>query len=378
MALIHKVLVVGGGVGGMCAAIQLRRQGIAVDLIEQHPNWAPDGAGITISGPTLRALREIGVVDEVLRVGGHWSAADICDSQGRLQLTVPVMPALEADGLPGAAGILRPVLADILGRTVREAGATVRLGLSFETMTQDEDGVDVRFTDGSAGRYDLVIGADGVNSAVRRWVKPDFPGPRFTGQGSWRAVVPRLRENSTIYMGATTKAGVNPISATHCYLFVLDRREGMDFIPPAEWPERLAELLEEFGGQIGEIRDGLRAGTLHDARLLYRPLAGHMVDGPWHRGRIVLLGDTVHATTPHLASGAGIAIEGALVLAEELGRRHSLEGALLAYAGRHYDRARLVVSASGRLGQIEQSGGSREEHTAVMRDAMEKLRAPLR
>ncbi|MFM2402682.1 MAG: hypothetical protein RL223_562 [Pseudomonadota bacterium] len=377
MALIRNVLVIGGGVGGMCAAIQLRKQGIAVDLIEQHPNWAPDGAGITISGPTLRALRAVGVVDEVLRVGGHWNAVDICDADGRVQATVPVMPAHEADGLPGAGGILRPVLADILGRKVREGGTTVRLGLSFTALQPDADGVDVTFTDGSSGRYDLVIGADGVNSAVRKWVKPDFPGPRFTGQGSWRAIVPRLRENSTIFMGATTKAGVNPISATECYLFVLDRREGMDFIPPAEWPERLAELLEEFGGQIGEIRDGLRSGGLRDARLLYRPLAGHMIDGPWHAGRIVLLGDTVHATTPHLASGAGIAIEGALVLAEELGRRHSLEGALLAYAGRHYDRARLVVSASGRLGQLEQTGGSREEHTAVMRDAMDKLRAPL-
>jgi 2-polyprenyl-6-methoxyphenol hydroxylase-like FAD-dependent oxidoreductase len=102
-----------------------------------------------------------------------------------------------------------------------------------------------------------------------------------------------------------------------------------------------------------------------------------MIDGPWHRGRIVLLGDAVHATTPHLASGAGIAVEGALVLAAELARRHSLEGALLAYAGRHYDRARLVVSASGRMGEIECTGGSREEHTRVMIAAQQALREPI-
>ncbi|WP_234409547.1 FAD-dependent monooxygenase, partial [Ideonella sp. B508-1] len=258
-----------------------------------------------------------------------------------------------------------------------EAGVVVRLGVSFARIVQDEDGVDVTFTDGRQGRYDLVIGADGVNSALRKQVMPEFPGPKFTGQGSWRAVVPRLRENSTICMGRTTKAGLNPISDSQCYLFVLDKREGMDFIDPVLWPEKLAELLEEFGGQVGEIRDGLRAGTLHEARLLYRPLAGHMIAGPWHRGRIVLLGDTVHATTPHLASGAGIAIEGAIVLAEELGRRHCLEGALLAYAGRHYDRARLVVSASGRMGRIECEGGSVEEHTRVMVHAQQALRAPL-
>ncbi len=377
MALIQNALIVGGGVGGMCAAIQLRKQGIAVELVEINPQGAPDGAGITISGPSLRALREVGVVDEVLRRGGAWNAIDICNPQGEVVTTVPVPPAVGAQELPGAGGILRPVLADILGHATQDAGARVRLGVSFQRMVQDEDGVDVHFSDGSRGRYDLVIGADGVNSAVRKLVMPDFPGPTFSGQGSWRAVVPRTRQNSTICMGRTTKAGMNPISATECYLFVLDRRPGMDFIAPDQWPVKLAELLDEFSGQLGEIRQGLRDGALKDARVLYRPLAGHMIPGPWHRGRIVLLGDAVHATTPHLASGAGIAIEGAIVLAEELKRRHFLEGALLAYAGRHYDRARLVVSASGRLGQIEQEGGSKEEHTRVMVRAQEALRAPL-
>ena len=377
MALVNKVLIVGGGIGGMCAAIMLRRQNIEVDLVELNPQWAADGAGITISGPTLRALREVGVVDEVLRVGGSWRAVDVCDASGRLANTVPIDSAHGADDLPGAAGIMRTALASILGDSTRNAGANVRLGVSFETLSQDADGVDVVFTDGSRARYDLVIGADGVNSAVRHHVKPDFAGPRFTGQGSWRAVVPRLAENSTIYMGKTTKAGMNPISATQCYLFVLDKREGVDFLAPEKWPKLLAELLEEFDGPVAALREGLLDGSLENHRLLYRPLMGHMIDGPWHRGRIVLLGDAVHATTPHLASGAGIAVEGAIVLAAELARRHTLEGALLAYAGRHYDRARLVVSASGRMGEIECAGGSRDEHMRIMIAAQQALREPI-
>ena len=377
MALVNKVLIIGGGIGGMSAAILLSRQGVAVDIIEVNPQWAPDGAGITISGPTLRGLREVGVMDDVLRLGGSWCAAEICGANGNVNATVPIAPAVDADDLPGAAGIMRTTLADIMGKATRDAGARVRLGVSFETLTQDGNGVDVLFTDGSRSRYDLVIGADGVNSAVRKHVLPDFAGPKFTGQGSWRAIVPRLRENSTIYMGQTTKAGMNPISETECYLFVLDKREDMDFIAPAQWPQMLAGLLEEFGGAVGEFRDGLLDGSLTDHRLLYRPLAGHMIDGPWHKGRIVLLGDAVHATTPHLASGAGIAVEGALVLAEELARRHSLEGALIAYAGRHYDRARLVVTTSARMGEIEREGGSREEHTQLMIAAQQALRQPL-
>ncbi|MCA8143495.1 FAD-dependent oxidoreductase [Burkholderia multivorans] len=377
MALVNKVLIVGGGIGGMCASILLCRQGIEVDLVELNPHWAPDGAGITISGPTLRALREVGVVDDVLRLGGSWRAVDICDASGQLTATVPIASAHGADDLPGAAGIMRSALAAILADATRHAGVNVRLGVTFETLLQDAEGVDVVFTDGSLARYDIVIGADGVNSAVRRYVKPDFAGPRFTGQGSWRAVVPRERENSTIYMGKTTKAGMNPISATQCYLFVLDKREGMEFITPEKWPHLLAELLEEFDGPLATLREGLLDGSLAGHRLLYRPLMGHMIEGPWHRGRVVLLGDAVHATTPHLASGAGIAVEGALVLAAELARRHSLEGALLAYAGRHYDRARLVVSASARLGEIESEGGSRDEHTRIMVAAQQALCDPL-
>jgi len=377
MALVNKVLVIGGGVGGMCTAIQLRKQGIAVDLVEQSADWAPDGAGITISGPSLRALRTVGVVDEVLARGGHWTHIDICAADGSVINTVPVNHAIGAEDLPPAGGIMRPVLAEILGRATREAGTQVRLGLTFSAITQDDEGVDVSFSDGSRGRYDLVIGADGVNSQVRKFVLPDFPGPKFSGQGSWRAVVPRTRKFSTIFMGKTTKAGLNPVSATESYLFTLDKRESIDFIPAEQWPGMLAELLAEFGGAVGDVRRGLLDGTLTHHRIVYRPLAGHMIAAPWHRGRIVLLGDAVHATTPHLASGAGIAIEGALVLAEELSRRHYLEGALMAYAGRHYDRARLVVTASGRMGQIEQTGGSKEEHMRVMVHAMEALRAAI-
>lgn len=377
MALVNKVLVIGGGIGGMCAAIQLRKLGVGVDLVEINPQWSVYGAGITVSGPSLRALRSVGVVDEVLACGGHWSAIDICAADGTVVNTVPVAHAVGAEELPPAGGIMRPVLADILSRAVRASGASVRLGLTFRSIAQDEAGVDVVFSDGSSGRYDLVVGADGVNSKVREAVFPGAPAPKFTGQGSWRAVVPRTRQNSTIFMGLTTKAGLNPVSETESYLFVLDQRDGLEFLPTDQWPSLMAGLLAEFGGAIGEIRRGLLDGSLPAHRIVYRPLAGLMLPAPWHRGRVVLLGDAVHATTPHLASGAGIAIEGAVVLAEELARCHFLDGALTAYAGRRYDRAKLVVSSSMRMGEIEQTGGSKEEHRQVMAHAMDALTASI-
>ena len=377
MALIDNALVIGGGIGGMCAAIQLRKQGVEVELVELSPGWTVYGAGITISGPTLRALRTVGVADEVLARGGNWSFIDICGGDGNVLNTVPVAHADGAEDLPPAGGIMRPVLADILAKATRAAGVHVRLGLTFEAMTQDDGGVDVLFTDGSTGRYDLVVGADGLMSKVRTTMFPGAPEPVFSGQGSWRMVVPRTRRNSTIFMGRTTKAGLNPVSEDESYLFVLDQRDRFDFIPADQWPALLADLMEEFGGAVGEVRQGLRDGSISAERLIYRPLMGLMLPGPWHRGRVVLLGDAVHATTPHLASGAGLAVEGAVVLAEELARRHYLEGALLAYAGRRYDRSRLVVDSSLRMGDLERTGGSKDEHMKVMVHAMTALRAAI-
>lgn len=378
MGLIKNCLIVGGGIGGMCAAIELAKRGVEVELVEINPDWNAAGAGITLGGATLRALRQVGVVDEVLAHGGYWSEIDICAADGTVLRTNPLEHAVGAEDLPAASGILRPALADILRRATESAGVKAHAGVTFNALTQDETGVDVGFTDGGSGRYDLVIGADGVNSKVREAIFQSVPAPRFTGQGSWRAIVPRTRRNSTILMGETAKAGLNPVSDTQSYLFLLEKRAGMEFLDVQTWPHRLAGLLEEFGGVVNELREKLQDGAdLSACSIVYRPLAGLIVPGPWHRGRVVLLGDAVHATTPHLAMGAGIAVEGAVVLAAELCRCHSLEGALISYVGRRYDRARLVVSSSQRLGEIEQHGGSREEHYEIMSNAMHELTLPI-
>jgi 2-polyprenyl-6-methoxyphenol hydroxylase-like FAD-dependent oxidoreductase len=377
MALPDQALIIGGGIGGMCAAIELRKLGITVDLIELNPEWSVYGAGITISGPTLRALRSVGVVDEVLAHAGTWDRIHVCAADGSTLAEVPIPPAAGADELPRSSGILRPVLAEILARATLASGTQVHTGLTFETITQDADGVDVRFTDGRQGRYGLVIGADGVHSQVRHRLFPHAPVPRFTGQGSWRTVVPRTVVHSTIYMGATTKVGVNPVSDEECYLFCLDQRPGIEFIPQEDWARMLPQLLAEFGGVVGDIRDGLRSGRLDGSRILYRPLAGLMMPAPWHLGRVLLLGDACHATTPHLASGAGIAVEDAVVLAEELQRHPTLDAALAAHTARRFERARLVVDSSLRLGELEQTGGPKDEHERVMRHALGALTAPI-
>ncbi|WP_229261880.1 FAD-dependent oxidoreductase [Duganella guangzhouensis] len=360
----------------MAAAISLRKRGFEVDLVELDPHWQVAGAGITISGPTLRAFATLGIIDEVLREGFCADGVNICDANGKLLTELPT-PHLAGDTVPGGGGILRPVLARILSQATLASGTQVRLGTTFSEITQDEDGVDVVFSDGSRGRYDLLIGADGLNSRVRQAQFPDAAKPEFTGQGCWRALVPRPAaiDRPHIFMGPRVKAGVNPVSQDEMYLFFTLHMPGNPFIEPQDWPQRLAQELAGFGGTISAIRDGLDA----DSRILYRPLEKLLLTTPWHRGRVVLLGDAAHATTPHLASGAGAAVEDALVLAEELARAGSHEAAFKVYMERRLPRARMIVENSVALGELERTADaeSKQQFSQLMRASQAALAAPI-
>jgi len=372
----QRVLIIGGGIGGMAAAISLRKRGAQVDLVELDPNWQVAGAGITISGPTLRAFATLGIVDQVVRQGFCADGVRVCDAEGQLLAELPT-PRLAGERIPGGGGILRPVLARILSQATLDAGVAVRLGVTFTVIEQDKDGVEVSFTDGTRGRYDLVVGADGLNSRVRQALFPDAPKPEFTGQGCWRALVarPAAIDRPHIFMGPRVKAGVNPVSQDEMYLFFTLHMPGNPFIEPADWPQRLAAELAGFGGPIGAIRDGLGATS----RILYRPLEKLLMTTPWHRGRVVLLGDAAHATTPHLASGAGAAVEDALVLAEELERGRPLDTALAAYMARRLPRARMIVENSVALGELERTADAESKHqfSQLMRASQAALAGPI-
>ena len=232
------------------------------------------------------------------------------------------------------------------------------------------------FTDGQRRRYDLVIGADGLYSQVRKTLFPDAPTPRYTGQAVWRAVLPRPAQVKTamMWMGGKVKPGVNPVSASQMYLFLTETRPSNDHLDPAQFPELLRALLADFPAPLLQA---IRADINADSQIVFRPLEGLLLPRPWHSGRVVLIGDAVHATTPHMASGACIGIEDALVLAEELARQGDVATALAAFQSRRWERCRLVVENSLRLGQIEIANGDKDEHGQIMRSTLMALAAPI-
>jgi len=374
MTAVNKVLIVGGGVGGMSTAIALRRIGVSVDLIDLDPNWGALGAGITITGPTLRALKQIGVYDDVVALAYVGEGIQVCDTQGVPLRRLPTPMPQEA-GVHSSGGIMRPTLHRILAGHVTGLGATVRTALTVDALEQDADGVDARFSDGTSGRYDFVVGGDGLNSLVRHLVFPDAPEPEYTGQMAWRVTVPRPAEveRRTYFLGGPHKVGVTPVSDDEMYLFLLERSEKL-FHEDEGLHLKLAALLDGYGGTI---IDAVRATMTPDSYVNVRPLEGFVMETPWHKGRVLLIGDAAHPTTPQLASGAGIAVEDALVLAEEFARGLPVEETMQAFTRRREWRCRLVVESSVNIGKLEQARAPVEEQTAIVEYALARLAEPV-
>lgn len=368
---IKKILVIGGGFAGMTAALQLSRNGFEVDLVEIDAGWRSYGAGISLHGSTLRVIKQLGLIDQFMQEGFASDGVELRGPDDAVLVTIPT-PRVAGPDIPGGGAILRPALAKILSQAVRASSTHIRLGVTFTDISQGEDGATVTFSDGSSSRYDLVIGADGLYSTVRAKVFPDAPKPRFIGQSVWRAVLPRPEgiDTVTMWMGPKLKVGVNRVNEDLVYLFLTEDRPTNDYVAPETFVEVLRALLERFPSPtIRKIASELSS----DHQIVYRPLEQMLLPRPWHRGRVALIGDAVHATTPHLAAGACIGIEDAMVMAEELAKGADLPSALTAFEERRWDRCRMVVENSGRLADIEIQGGNREEHASIMQQSMKSL-----
>ncbi|MGV7215213.1 FAD-dependent oxidoreductase [Bradyrhizobium sp. UFLA05-112] len=376
MAVVNRVLTIGGGFSGMAASIQMRKAGISVDLVELDANWRPEGAGISVSGPTLRALETIGVYDEFAKRGFTADGVDLFTPTGHKVGEIPT-PKVAGSDVPGGGGIMRPELGRILADATRASGVSVRVGCTYKRLEQAGDHVTVAFTDGTTGTYDLVVVADGVHSRTRELLFPDVKPPQYVGQGVWRAVLPRPSDivRPRMWLGGPVKVGVNPVSQTHMYMFITEARPDKLQVDAASRPQLVADLIAPFADPVlVACRSDLFAP---DAAIDYRPLSNLLVPAPWNRGRVILIGDTVAATTPHLASGAGIGIESGIVLAEELMRASTLQEAFDGFHGRRWDRCRMVIENSERLCRIEMENGDKAEHAGIMRESVAALTQPI-
>ena len=337
MADVDRILIVGGGIGGLTLATALHRQGYTPELIERSTAWPVIGAGINLPANGVRVLRTLGLGEAVDRYAAVLHRWGFFDQQGEL-LCETDLEELWSDVGPCLA-VTRVRLQEAL--LTGAVAVPLRLGVSLTALTQDDKRVRVSLSDGS-GDYDLVVGADGIYSTVRQLAVKSSP-PSYAGQMVWRSIIPtrpRGIVEMMVLMGEGCFFGVVPMGEGYTYGF--GAVDGRRFEDPLAG--RLERFRRRFAG-FGEPAPAYLAALQCDEQLIVGPIEWVELD-EWYRGRVVLIGDAAHAGPPHMGEGGCMAMEDALVLADCLRRADTVECALEGYVRRRRPRVDWVQEQS--------------------------------
>lgn len=349
MSSVKKVLIVGGGIGGLSAGIGLGKAGFDVTIAELQPEFNVYGVGIIQQANALRALDALGVADEAMRRGWPYGKVKMCAPNGHMFAEAGTPPI---GRFPSHNGISRKILHDVLFEAATAAGVQFKMGITADQLNNNEQSVEVVFTNGEAASYDLLIAADGVNSKVRT-MEFGMYKPEYVGLSVWRYPFKRPQGLDTGYMyfGKKSKIGIIPMTADACYMFIVSA-EGDNYknFTAEELLNKCRGYMQEY--PVAMVQELIAQVT--DAKLVnYRPMETLHMQAPWYKNRVVVIGDAAHATIPQLGSGAALAIEDAVVLTELLQTEQAVPKILEAFMQRRYERCKIVVEASETLGRWE-------------------------
>lgn len=343
-----KAIIIGGGIGGLTAAIALRRAGVEAVVFERAGEMREIGAGISVWTNAVKALAKIGLSDAVRAGGREEIGGSIRTARGRKLVELPV-DALEERFGPSVV-TTRPELQGMLLSALSKD--TVRLDAEFTGFRQEASGVTAVFADGRQEDGDLLVGADGLNSTVRARLFGD-ERPRYAGFTAWRGLthaesVPE--DGGFEAWGRGEVFGVVPLGGGRFYWFATKNApEGIGDAPAG----RKAELLERFGSWAEPVPSIVRA--TEEGAILRHDVYDRDPLARWGESRVTLLGDAAHPMTPNLGQGACQAIEDAVVLAECVVREEGVSTALKLYEERRRNRTAMIVRRSRAFGKIEQT-----------------------
>ncbi|HEX7169449.1 MAG TPA: FAD-dependent monooxygenase [Rubrobacter sp.] len=350
-----KVVVAGGGIGGLTAAIALRRAGFEVSVFERAAELREVGAGLLLAANAQKALAKLGLANAVARLGTPASAGEIRSWRGHVLASIPASELENKMGTPSAA-VHRADLQALLAREVKDG--TLRLGTEVEVFEQDESGVRILLADGGHESADILVGADGLRSRIRGGLFGSEE-PRYAGYTAWRAVVePKagLLPWGTGFeaWGRGARFGCAHIGDGRVYWFATrNAPEGEKDGPPGSPAGAKAKLLRLFEGWhrlVGDLVEATEQGAILRTDIYDRQPLGER----WGKGRVTLLGDAAHPMTPNLGQGACQAIEDAVVLARCLGERGATAESLRSYERLRSDRVAMIVRRSRRVGMVAQ------------------------
>ena len=344
-----RILIAGGGMAGLTLAAALQRRGIEPVLVERNTAWEAVGAGIAVQPNGMRALRALGIDTAVERAGAVLRRLLFCNHRGE------VLCEIDLEVLWGDVGPFIGIERIKLQAALRSAaeGTPCRLGTRVTAVNQSNGQVGVDFSDRSNGDYDLVVGADGISSTLRQLSLSATP-PVYGGQMAWRGIAPIRPGGLTscsfgwapvAFLGSARLATGVPTVDGRTYDF--GNVTGPRLQDPAQGRlGRLRDRFAKFGGLVQEYLASLE----QDEQIHCGPIEWLELD-EWRSGRVVLIGDAAHASSPMIGQGGCMAMEDAVVLAEVLSSAHSIESALDAYVEGRRPRVGWVRQQSRAVGE---------------------------
>jgi len=347
MARLGKVIVVGGGVGGLATALGLHRAGFEVEVHERYDDFQHHATGFTLWSYSVARLGSLGLTPEALdAVGGRVDFTEIRNQEGLLIEKMPVGEVCAKLGAPTfeirRAGLLRALLEKLPAGTLRNGSECV-------AVEDEGDRAVAVFADGSHATGDLLVGADGIRSVVRHAIVGETP-IRYSGYDGTSAVIPFTHpllppRTHVDLWGRGAKAGVAGLGQGHVRWYVTRKAA-------AGTPMPKAEILEHLSGWYELARAAVEATP--ESEMKYASFSDIPPIRTWHRGRIVLLGDAAHATTPFAAMGANMAIEDAAQLISLLGDATTVEGALASFEESRKKRTEDIVKKGRVMSRLTQ------------------------
>lgn len=343
---MKKIIIIGGGIGGLCTAIALQQYGFEVKVYEKVRKLGEVGAGLTLWSNAIKVLRTLDVADAVISAGSKLKRSQIRADNGATLFDARADEMEAKYGEPVVA-IHRADLHEILINALKPG--TLHLDMNCLRFEQDDEKVTIHFENGETETTDLLIGADGIHSVVRKQMFPEVQ-LRYSGYTAWRGVVETENEAA---LGLTSESwgrgarfGIVRVDKKRIYWFATHNQALGE---KATGEQKKAKLLNIFN-QWHHPVDHLLDSTPSDI-ILQNDICDIQPFGVWTQGRVTLLGDAAHPTTPNMGQGACMAIESAYVLARSLKEDADHRSALKRYEGERHERTAWITNTSWMIGK---------------------------
>lgn len=344
-----KVAIIGGGIGGMAAAIGLHKIGVKAHIYEQAPAFKPLGAGIGIGSNAMLALNHLGAGADVARKGMLLHELQFLNNKLELLNRIDFRMLKAKFGEENIA-IERSALHESLFQSLDKN--SIHFGKKVTCYSQDTVSVQLTFNNNDEKRFDYVIAADGIHSFIRQSLVPQST-PRFAGYTCWRGTT---KNTGDVPLHISSEAwspkgrfGWASLNDDEVYWFACINSRANDDYYASIGKEGVAKLFSHFPDPVERlIKEVHETSFLHHDIFDIEPLSS------FHYGRTLLLGDAAHATTPNMGQGAGQAIEDAYELMEAMKEESTIREALLQYDNRRIEKTRKVIQLSRSIGNAAQ------------------------